>query len=160
MRSFLNDFDYDEIMIVTPIYYNFNPIEIYANDYVKYCELLKIDPLKPLNLELYEQRIQDIKYYLSSRDIEDKTKVLLNLEKASRFFKKRKAHYIELALITAKYLREKRFVISPNTVLNDYVYLDTKDAHLNQLVKYDLYAGIFIVIIFILVFGVIFLFLR
>ena len=81
---------------------------------------------------------------------------MLNLDKAYRFFKKRKAHYIELALITAKYLRDKRFVISPNTIMENYVYKDTKDAHLTQLQKYNrnLALGILITIILVVLFMV------
>lgn len=130
-----------------PVYYSVNEVDYYINNYVKHCELLKIDPLKPLNLELYQQRIKDIRYVLANQSFVDKIKVLENLEKAEAFFIKRKKFYIELALLAAKYIREKRFQISENTIMENYEYIDTGDVHYKQLIKYDRLLAIGILVI-------------
>ena len=133
--------------MIMPVYYSVNEVDYYINNYVKHCELLKIDPLKPLNLELYQQRIKDIRYVLSNQSFVDKIKVLENLEKAQAFFIKRKKFYIELALLAAKYIREKRFQISENTIMENYEYIDTGDVHYKQLIKYDRLLAIGILVI-------------
>jgi hypothetical protein len=133
--------------MIMPVYYSVNEVDYYINNYVKHCELLKIDPLKPLNLELYQQRIKDIRYVLANQSFVDKIKVLENLEKAEAFFIKRKKFYIELALLAAKYIREKRFQISENTIMENYEYIDTGDVHYKQLIKYDRLLAIGILVI-------------